>query len=92
MTFAIETREKTAANKKLLMATEMRTLRSIAGYTVTDWKNILLYGNSVVSREQRDHERMSDERFESTQKRDTLTPPLRQPKRWSKAEHRNPKN
>lgn len=38
MTYAIRTREETAATNKFLRAIEMRRLRSISGYTLMDQK------------------------------------------------------
>mgnify|MGYP006948248671 FL=1 len=96
MTYAIETRAETAATKKLLRTTEMKTLRSIAGYTLRDRKrNELIREQCNIQdivrwsrqrrREWRDHvNRMDDEKLAKiamSEKPNTLRQSGRPPKR-----------
>ncbi|XP_044760217.1 uncharacterized protein LOC123317675 [Coccinella septempunctata] len=97
MTYAIETRAENTATKRLLRTTEMRALRSIAGYALLDRKRNeeireICDIQDVVRwarkrrRAWRDHvDRMSDERLAKIAKEErpnTSRPPGRPPTRW----------
>lgn len=97
MTYAIETRAENTITKRLLRTTEMRTLRSIAGYTLYDQKRSeeireICEIQDVVRwarnrrREWRDHvNRMPDDRLAKIVKDkrpNTPRPPGRPPTRW----------
>lgn len=97
MTYAIETRAENTTTKRLLRSTEMRTLRSITGYTLLDHKRSeeireicevqdIVRWSRNRRRGWRDHvSRMPNDRLVkiAREKRpNTPRPPGRPPKRW----------
>ncbi|XP_060525280.1 uncharacterized protein LOC132701416 [Cylas formicarius] len=97
MTYAIQTRAKTAATKQILRTTEMKTLRSITGKMprhrirsneirrMCDVPDIVRWARTR-RRAWRDHvNRMEDDRLAKIAKEErpnTSRPPGRPPKRW----------
>ncbi|XP_045462678.1 uncharacterized protein LOC123672567 [Harmonia axyridis] len=97
MTYAVETRAENTVTKRLLRTTEMRALRSIAGYTllnrkrneeireISDIQDVVRWARKR-RRAWRDHvDRMSDDRLAKIaqeEKPNTSRPPGRPPTRW----------
>ncbi|XP_030762233.1 uncharacterized protein LOC115887052 [Sitophilus oryzae] len=96
MTYGIETRADNTTTKRLLRTTEVRTLRSITGYTLYDWKRSEDVRETCEveevrwarnkRREWRDHmDRMPNDRLAKIARENrpnTPRPPGRPPIRW----------
>lgn len=97
LSYAVETRAETTTTKRLLRTTEMRTLRSITGYTLRDRQRSeeirnkcntedIVRWSRMRRREWNNHvERMSDDRLAKIARKErpnTTRPIGRPPKRW----------